>query len=166
MSPIMEPLRGKDPILKSQVYSELTPSQQDLFMFYAYYNHAKHSLAEYYWWTAYYLAQPKIWTEIKLRLRNFGDENIVGLLEETEEVLQKWSHPRSMESFDVSVNDLENDSLLRESLSPLYSHFQKITPFTLNQIGIYIRKHPEEFILVETQQQIKENVTNSDYPSS
>jgi hypothetical protein len=32
---------------------------------------------EYYWWTAYYIAQPPIWTEIKIRLRDFGDEDIV-----------------------------------------------------------------------------------------
>jgi hypothetical protein len=32
----MEPLRGKEPLVKSQFYSMLNASQQALFMFYAY----------------------------------------------------------------------------------------------------------------------------------
>jgi hypothetical protein len=48
MAPIMEPLCGKNPSEKTQVYSELTGGQQVLFMFYAYYNHAYKSIAEFY----------------------------------------------------------------------------------------------------------------------
>jgi hypothetical protein len=57
--PIIPKIRGKDNVVKAQVYKQLTTGQQALFMFNAYYNHASNSLAEFYWWTAYYPAQPK-----------------------------------------------------------------------------------------------------------
>lgn len=148
LAPIMEPLRGKDPIRKSQVYSSLSPSQQALFMFYAYYNHAKHSLHEYYWWTAYYFAQPKIWTEIKRKLRDFRDHDMVELLEQAEQTLQKWDHPRRMEAVEISLNDLEHDSALGESISVLFNRFHDITLCTRTLIGEFIRKNPEEFVQI------------------
>jgi hypothetical protein len=80
MAPIMEPLRGKNPSEKTQVYSELTGGQQVLFMFYAYYNHAYKSIAEFYWWSAYYFAQPKMWSEIKTKLQDFQNGDLLRLL--------------------------------------------------------------------------------------
>jgi hypothetical protein len=128
MAPIMEPLRGKHPNVKLQVYTSLTHGQQILFMFYAYYNHAIHTLEEFRWWSSYYLSEPNMWSEIKARLTDFGEDHLLRLLKETEDAIKEE---------------------LDESLISQYTRFHEITPMTLNRIGDYIRKNPNEFVLLE-----------------
>jgi len=47
--------------VKEHFYEELTEGQRALFMFNVYYNHISESLTEFYWWSAYFMAQPKSW---------------------------------------------------------------------------------------------------------
>jgi hypothetical protein len=147
--PIIPKIRGKDSKVKAQVYRQLTTGQQALFMFSAYYHHARNSLAEFYWWSAYFLAQPKAWSAIKVGLRYFRADAMLRLLEEMEGILEAWNHPRSLESFDVSDKDLDNDSELLASVRPLYTLFNEISPATLQMIGEHIRNNPDEFIQFE-----------------
>jgi hypothetical protein len=51
--------------IKEQFYNQLTDGQRALFMFYAYYNHVSRSPIEFYWWSAYFMAQPQSWSAIK-----------------------------------------------------------------------------------------------------
>lgn len=90
-----------------------------------------------------------MWLEIKDKLGNFENDDLLLLLEEMETVLGERSHPRSFEAFDVSPDDLENDSFLLAAINPLYTSFHKIAPFTLKQIGVYIRNNFNEFIELE-----------------
>jgi hypothetical protein len=147
--PIIPKIRGKNNTVKTQVYKQLTTGQQALFMFHVFYNHASKSLAEFYWWSAYFLAQPKAWSEIKVGLRYFRADAMLQLLEEMEGILKARNHPNSFGRFDVSYKDLDNDSELLASVSPLNTIFHEISPAILKRIGKYIRNNPSEFIQFE-----------------
>lgn len=56
---------GDKTMVKEQFYKELTKGQRALFVFKVYYDHASESLTEFYWWSAYFMAQTKIWSAIK-----------------------------------------------------------------------------------------------------
>jgi hypothetical protein len=132
--------------VKEEVYKQLTTGQQALFMFHVYYNHASNSLAEFYWWSAYFLAQPNAWAEIKAGLRYFRADAMLRLIEDMKGILEVRDYPRSLEKFDVSYKDLDNDSELLASVGPLNSIFNEISPATLKIIGEYIRNNRNEFI--------------------
>lgn len=144
--PFIPKIRGKDDTVKLQVYKELTTGQKALFMFKAYYNHASQSLAEFYWWSAHFLAQPKAWPEIKAGLRYFETYAMLEVLEELEEILEAKIHPNG---FDVSYKDLDQDSKLLSSISSLNTIFHEISPATLKKVGAHIRNNPNEFLQLE-----------------
>jgi len=135
--------------IKSQFYEELTDGQRALFMFLAFYNHAKKSLEEFYWWNAYYLAQPKIWSEIAAGLRYFNADSMLQILKEMEKILTARNYPRSLEKFNVTHEDLNHDSELLKLISPLNSMFNDNSLTTLKIIGKFIRNNPNEFMQFE-----------------
>ncbi|WP_338449907.1 hypothetical protein R4Z09_27795 [Niallia oryzisoli] len=144
--PIIPMIRGKDASVKEQVYHQLNTSQQALFLFNAYYNHACHSTEEMYWWSAYYFAQPKTWQEIKGALKYFKAAEMHDLLEKVESTFITRDYPKKLEQFSIAYNDLEKDIELFQIFQEHNNHFQEISPATLKQIGLYIRKNPNEFI--------------------
>ncbi|HWO96497.1 MAG TPA: hypothetical protein VNM45_09215 [Bacillus sp. (in: firmicutes)] len=147
--PVIPKIRGKDSTVKTQVYKQLSTGQKALFMFNAYYNHASNSLQEFYWWSAYFLAQPKAWSEIKAGLRYFKADAMLVLLEEMEKLL-KARNPDGVETFDASYKDLDHDADLSSSASSLYAIFHEISPAILKRIGKYIRNNPTEFVQFES----------------
>ncbi|WP_274364774.1 hypothetical protein [Paenibacillus thermotolerans] len=147
--PVIPKIRGKSLAVKEQVYEGLTPGQQALFMFNAYYNHASKSLPEFYWWSAYYLAQPKAWSAIKASLNVFGAETMLHLLDSIEELLDPERFPRSLDRFAAAYNDLDGNPALLAAMEPLYDKFNEASPAALKAIGGYIRNHSEQFIRFE-----------------
>ncbi|MFX3659005.1 MAG: hypothetical protein ACE3JN_02795 [Ectobacillus sp.] len=145
-APIIPEIRGKDTAAKKEVYDRLTAGQRALFMFSAYYNHAKNSLAEVYWWSAYFLAQPKVWTELKAGLRYFGADEMLQVLEEMERTLKTRNHLRGLGKFDASYKDIDEDTGLLAAVSSLHAVFQEISPAVLQKIGQCIRSNPSEFV--------------------
>jgi hypothetical protein len=139
--------RGDD--FSTGLFKELSRGQQALFVFRAYYNHAMKSDADFYWWSAYFIAQPKRWTGLKSGLRFFGDRATIQVLESLEEILEKRNHQRSLENFDVSATDLNNDLELRSSVSPLYDNLQEAASMTHKKIGVFIRNNPNDFAQIE-----------------
>ena len=144
--PIIPMIRAKDGVVKSSVYKQLRTEQQRLFMFNAYYNHAINSLAEFYWWNAYYIAQPKAWSEIKAALEYFKLNEIKELLEKMEVFLKKKLNPSGLEKFEISYSDLDRDPQLFSFFDSLNTQFIEISPVVLKQIGKVIRDAPTDFI--------------------
>ncbi|MBB3068965.1 hypothetical protein FHS14_001952 [Paenibacillus baekrokdamisoli] len=135
--------RGDDEI---KFYNELTNGQQALFMFRAFYEHARKSAEDLYWWSAYFMAQTGRWPSLKRGLSYFEDVVAVTLIEDIERFLKERNHPRSLENFDVTIQDLENDSELLSSFEIFYARYQAVTPITIKRIGQYIREHADEFL--------------------
>ncbi|MGG1400330.1 hypothetical protein ABE288_21300 [Bacillus salipaludis] len=147
--PLIPLIRGKSNKVKEEVYNQLTTEQKKLFIFNAFYNHACNSLAEFYWWSAFYLVQPKIWSELKSALRHFKTDEMLGILLEMEKVTKAQNNPIELEKFDVSYNDLYHNPELYSFVSPLFKKFVDVTQTTLNLIGKAIRNNPTAFILFE-----------------
>lgn len=135
-------------MVKVHFYKELTSGQKALFVFHIYYDHVIESEAEFYWWSAYFIAQPKIWSAIKTGLQYFGEGNMFHLLEETESVIKRHNGPSSLEKFVVKREDLQSNKELSESIKPLYSNFNEIANLTIKRISDFIRFNHEDFIKI------------------
>jgi hypothetical protein len=140
--------RGDD--FSTGLYKDLSRGQQALFVFRAYYNHVMKSDANFYWWSAYFMAHPGRWTGLKSGLRFFCDSTTIHVLESMEEILIKRDHPRSLENLDVSADDLNHDPVLMSSVSPLYDNLREAVLITHRTIGSYIRNNPNDFVQFET----------------
>ncbi|SOC15703.1 hypothetical protein SAMN05880501_108130 [Ureibacillus xyleni] len=132
-------------MVKERFYAELTTGQKALFTFHMYYDHAIESQTEFYWWSAYFMAQPKIWSAIKLGLQYFEDDSMYLLIQETEKVLQKHHCPNTLEAFAVKREDLDQDFELSESINSLYFQFSELSDATITKISHYIRGNQEAF---------------------
>jgi hypothetical protein len=133
------------------LFKELSRGQQALFVFRAWFNHAVKSEADFYWWSAYFMAQPERWSGLKKGLIFFGDRAILQVIERIEEILNRRNHPRSLENFDVSFNaDLKNDPELMSSVIQLYHNLHVAASTTHTLISAWIRDHPNDFVQFET----------------
>ncbi|MGE7998353.1 hypothetical protein ACQKOF_06685 [Lysinibacillus sp. NPDC093190] len=135
--------------VKERFYEELTEGQRALFMFYVYYNHISKSLNEFYWWSAYFMAQPKNWAAIKTCFKYFNDESFLLLLEKIEKQLKRHNHPTTLENFAITREELDQNKELHASFESLYAIFENINPVTIAKINTAIKKNLQEFIQIE-----------------
>lgn len=135
--------------VKERFYKELTKGQRALFMFYVYYNHISKSLIEFYWWSAYFMAQPKNWTAIKACFKYFNDEPFLLLLEKIEQELKQHNHPTTLENFTITRDELNDNKELHASFETLYAIFENIYPTTIEKINTLIVMNLHDFIQIE-----------------
>ncbi|QQP14621.1 hypothetical protein FJQ98_11800 [Lysinibacillus agricola] len=135
--------------VKERFYEELTEGQRALFMFYVYYNHVSKSLIEFYWWSAYFMAQPKNWAALKACFRYFNDESFLLLLEKIEQELKRHNHPITLENFTITRDELNQNKDLQASFESLYVIFESIYPTTIKKVNNLIEKNLQEFIQIE-----------------
>ncbi|WP_276353200.1 hypothetical protein [Cohnella caldifontis] len=145
-APVIPLVRAKSMEVKEEVYRRMTEGQKALFLFYAFYNHACHSMREYFWWCAYDYAQPKLWAGLKEALRYFGAESMREVLEETGNLLEKHGFPVSLEAFSLSPEELDRWPELLPDVQSLYARFTEAAPAALTRIGATIRGRPGEFV--------------------
>ncbi|CAH1218534.1 hypothetical protein PAECIP111891_04746 [Paenibacillus allorhizoplanae] len=136
--------RGED--FTSGLFQELSPGQQALFAFHVYHTHAIKSQADFYWWSAYFLAQPARWSGLQSALRFFEDSSTLSLVEQMESLLRKRNHPRNITNFDISTTDLEQDPKLMSEVRPLYADLLDAAEITHQGIATYIRNYPDAFV--------------------
>ncbi len=130
-------------------YRDLSPGQKALFVFHVYYDHAIESQEEFYWWSAFYLAQPKIWSAITNGLKYLGNEHMYQLLEETEIIFRSHNYPDTLEKFTATRENLGSNCELTVAIHSLYMNFNKIAPQTIKGISKFIRHNPEMFLKIE-----------------
>jgi hypothetical protein len=147
--PIIPLIRAKGMDVKEEVYSQLTEGQEALFLYNAYFNHASKSLAEFYWWSAYYYAQPKIWSALRFALHYFQTYDLNQLLTEIEANLEVRDYPRNLETYKAAYNDLDHNQDLLDDFTALFSKLNSMTPGFQQTIGEVIRYNPSEFIHLE-----------------
>ncbi|GGF79626.1 hypothetical protein GCM10010912_25780 [Paenibacillus albidus] len=151
MEPTFQRIRGKSPEIKTEVISHLTPGQKALCMFRVMYDHAKPSPAEYYAWISYMMDLPGYWSGVMEGLRFFGDANMIGMLEETQEALAARNTLLGKEWSSASLSDMERDEALRITVNSLFARFTEIASVSLQNIASYIRTHPQEFVQLEAE---------------
>lgn len=142
-------VKDNSSIVKELFYKDLTAGQKALFVFHVYYDHAIESPEEFYWWSAYYLAQPKIWSAITIGLQYLGDDRMYQLLEETEIILKSHNDANTLEKFTVTRENLGSNCELTVAIHSLYMNFNKISPQTIKGISKFIRNNPEIFLKIE-----------------
>ncbi|GIN84168.1 hypothetical protein J6TS2_05540 [Heyndrickxia sporothermodurans] len=130
--------------IKERFYEQLTEG-----MFYAYYNHVSQSLIEFYWWSAFFKAQPKSWLALLAGIRYFNDDSMVLLLKETEQVLLQHNLPETLENFTITRGELHQNKKLQVSLETLYKKFHDISPTTINKMNDFIKINIREFVDIE-----------------
>lgn len=149
IEPMLQQLHGINPVVRSQVYAQLTPGQLALFMFRVLYDHVGNSAGDLYCWVSYLLREPKTWYAIKAGSRYFGDKAMLQFLEEIEGALEARHQQRDLERRDALPWDLDYDPQLFASMNQLNATFHEIAPTTLILIGVYIRNNASEFVLLE-----------------
>ena len=133
-------------IVQELFYNELNTGQKSLFVFHVYYDHAIESTEEFYWWSAYYLAQPKIWSAIKRALTYLGDEHMYQLLTDTEFMFNKHNYPSTLAQFTVTRENLRNNEELAVAINSLYDSFNNRAPQTVKYISDFIRNNHTIFV--------------------
>lgn len=151
IEPILHPLRGKDPSVKAQTYERLTPGQRALFMFHVLHDHACPSAGEFAGWLAYTQQEFSHWIGIQAGLRFFGQEELLGIIEGVITVLEERNQRLGKSMADFTVLDMDEDPQLLDRVTFFYEKYQRQVPRTLQDIGLYIRRHPSEFVSWESQ---------------
>jgi hypothetical protein len=83
ISPIIMPLRGKNPEIKNAAYGKLNEGQKATFSFHVYYDHARKDPVSFVYWSKLYL-QMDFFGEIKKGALYFSNPDFAALLEEIE----------------------------------------------------------------------------------
>jgi len=138
---------GRDGVIaKVQFYKQLTSGQQALFMYCSYHHHAIQSQAEFYWWSAYFFAQPMFWLSLKKAFQYFGEDTMLKLIEEVEKVFTSRDDTLDIDHIHQMDQELNEDQRMFAAISPLDQMFRQFAPATLQRIGACIRRHPAEFV--------------------
>lgn len=149
IEPVLHKVRGKNPEVKAQVYQQLSLGQRALFMFHVLHDHAHGSVTEFTCWIAHTLEEFSYWIGIQAGLRYFGQEGMLGLLDEMKLVLEERNQRLGKTMADVTPQDLEEDAGLFQTVSRIYTKYKEISPQTLQVIGTFIQGNPAEFVCFE-----------------
>ena len=114
---------------KKEFYASLTKGQRALFGFFTFYDHAVRSKEEFRHIAAQYLSDD-IFLIVKKGAEFFQLESMQQLLSEIEQAFSKQNATQ-----DAQLDDL-------------HSRFSEIAPFALTNIGAFIKKNPDEFVVL------------------
>jgi hypothetical protein len=145
IEPMLLTIRGKSLTAKSDLFHQLNDGQKALYLFYAYHNHTK-SIAEFYWFAAYFISELKAWNGLKIGMKFFDNHEMVNLYEELESLIESTSRRADGTWQEASPSDLENNKELNESLNQLYNKYNSIAEISIIQMNNYIRNHKEQFV--------------------
>ncbi|MGC5328571.1 hypothetical protein [Brevibacillus sp. SYSU BS000544] len=149
MKPILLPLRGQSPAVKTKVFKELSADQQSLFMIRVLYDHACDSVVEYYCWIAHLLSESNTWEAVKKGVRSFGALNMLAVLEKTEMYMESKNRQDTGEWRIAIPQDLEHDTELQVQISDLFDAFHEHAPALWKLVGDTIRSRPDQFVVFE-----------------
>ena len=145
IEPVIQQIRGKNFTLKSQVYKDLTAGQRALLMFQVLYGHSRNGIIEFFQHTSYFLSEQGVWDQFKDGMRYFGEDAMLQLIAEMEEIHQGLEARGKHEA----IEDIGNDPELFAAIGRIDGKLQEILPETLKRIGSYIRDNPVEFVQIE-----------------
>ncbi|WP_438445298.1 hypothetical protein [Gorillibacterium sp. sgz5001074] len=145
IEPTISRIRGKGTDVKNNVFQELTPGQQGLFLFQIFYGHAR-SPAELFWFACDYLANGKLWARMKENLSVFGCGTLVNLYVDMERSFLPHVLKSAAEGREITVSDLDRSQELMRDAGRLFNLYRDAAGEAIASIAAYIRSKPEEFI--------------------
>jgi hypothetical protein len=140
VSPFVFKVRGKNDLMKMNVYRQLSEHQRRLFIFTIYYNHARQSVDDFIYYGKL-LLENNYWRELTEAMAFFKDSKMEDLLDRIEIEMKK--------STISATADLPRDKVVPDSIKDLFKSFLPISDDTLKLIGDDIRKNASEYFNLE-----------------
>lgn len=148
IEPMLLAVRGKDFTTKIDMYQKLNEGQKGLYLFYSFHNHVN-TIAEFYWFSDYYITEIQSWSGIRSGMQYFKDIEMVGLLDQIELFIQK-RHKENKVERKVSPTDLDMDEGLFSEVKVLFDMYRKLSENSINQMNKWIMTNNEDFYEIES----------------
>jgi hypothetical protein len=149
VEPAIQPIRGKNFAVKSDVYLHLTPGQRALLMFQVLHGHTSNGVGEFYSHLSYLLSNEAVWSQLKEGMSYFGDLKMAQLLEEMKIVYQKLKTEEFQENAEqhtVILDAQDQNMELISAMERLNKALGELLPATTGLVGAYVRNHAQEFV--------------------
>ena len=140
VSPFVFKVRGKNDLMKMNVYRQLSEHQKRLFIFTIYYNHARQSVDDFIYYSKL-LLENDYWHELTGAMGFFKNSKMVDLLNRIEIEMGK-----SQLAIDT---DLPANKVVAASIENLFKYFLPVSDETLKLIGNDIRQNPTAYFNIE-----------------
>jgi hypothetical protein len=148
IEPTIQQVRGKNFVVKSDVYAQLSTGQRALLMFQMLYGHTSNGVEEFYSHLSYLLLNKGVWSQLKNGMRYFGDYDMIQVLEKVELFFQRLK----MEEFKDSeephniLAGFDKNAELSASMLLLNRSLRDTLPSTTKRVATYIRENVNEFV--------------------
>lgn len=154
IEPVMQAIRAKGPAAQSAEFAErfaaqLTSGQRALLPFWVLYGHSRSGITEFFDAIPHMPGQTAIWSKLKTAMRYFNDDALLQLVEDMETLYYNLVAENPGSDVDRARGSVEGTSEHREQLAQLNLLLQEAMPAALPRIGMYVRNHPDEFVLIE-----------------
>lgn len=149
MDSTIREIQGKSFEIKSKAFKRLEAGERALLLFLMLYGHTEGGIAEFFC-LSYLLSKGSVWHEFKYGIRYFGDYTLLNLIDEMEEVYAhiKKHCGKNGPEHPEDIHIIE-DTDLQAAIKRLDKRMLDILPISVRLIGLYIRKHPHEFLKIE-----------------
>jgi hypothetical protein len=127
IQPVIEIIKGKNPLIKSQIYIHLPTGQKSLLLFWILYGHSRHGIIQFFNEVDYLLKNEILWSEFKDRSDCFGNETLPVLINEIEGLYIIYAQ-----------NSNSTQPEILQSVMNLDKKYQKIIKESFKYIGKFI----------------------------
>lgn len=147
VKPMLLSVRGKDINAKTEMYRQLSEGQRAIYLFYAYHNHTN-TLEEFYWFSAYYIIEFKVWDEMINAIRYFDDPELVEVLELVQSAIERklkvdgeWTMAKPQ--------DIDTDPAFQAAMHTIYDRYQALTPQLIKRMNDWVFERQDELFVIE-----------------
>ena len=148
IEPTIQLIRGKNFIVKSEVYAHLTTGQQALLMFQVLYGHTTKGIEEFYSHLSYLLSNKGVWSQLKNGMQYFGDYEMLHILEKMDGIFQSLKTEKFIEAVEQHNVLIAKNPELSASMIILNQSLSDVFPSSIKRVATYIRKNPDEFVQI------------------
>ncbi|OMF21465.1 hypothetical protein BK133_28270 [Paenibacillus sp. FSL H8-0548] len=149
VKPILESVRGKDSTIKADAYNRLNEGQRALYIFYAFHNHSKSSILEFYWFSSYFISDLKGWPTLTNGLLFYGEESLVQICHDMKELVEFVNLQSDGSWRQAMASDLDENPELLARVTALFDLYLPTAEQCISHMNQYIRSNCEEFYILE-----------------
>lgn len=147
VKPMLLSVLGKDIDAKTEMYRQLSEGQQALYLFYSYHNHTN-TLAEFYWFSAYYIIEYGVWDEMIKAVRYFDHPELAVTLELTRNLIE--TKLRTGGEWKMATpQDLDTDPAFCANAQRIYDRYRALTPHMIKRMNDWVFERQEEYFVFE-----------------
>lgn len=148
VKPILEGVRGKAASVKAEAYNQLNEGQQALYIFFAFHNHTN-TIAEFYWFSSYFISDLKGWPTLAKGLRFFEEEQLLSTCNDIEQLIAEYNKLADGTWRQALASDIEQNQDLLVKVTALYEKYNPLAKQSVQRMNYYIRKHSDQFFVIK-----------------